>query len=82
LLVTGAGEAWAMWAARRHVVKIGGRGAEEVPESVVEAYADRYPSRLPSGVLEGALPTGPDEEPPKQDDQPFDPDNPRPDWKD
>lgn len=80
ILVTGAGEAWAMWASRRHVVKIGGRGLEKVPKSVIEAYAERYPSRLKSGVLEGPLPAGPDEEAPAEEE--FDPKNPRPDWKD
>ena len=80
ILVTGAGEAWAMWCARRHVVKIGGRGLENVPKSVIDAYAERYPSRLKSGVLEGPLPPGPDEEAPKE--EPFDSKNPRPDWKD
>lgn len=79
ILVTGAGEAWAMWAAKRHVVKIGGRGLEKVPQSVIEAYAERYPSRLKSGVLEGPLPAGPDEKKPSE--EPFDPKNPRPDWQ-
>jgi hypothetical protein len=80
--VTGAGEAWIIWGAERHVVKIGGRGLSSVPESVVAAYASRYPSALRPGMLEGPLPEGP-EEPPREDPgEPFDPENPRPDWQD
>lgn len=82
LMVTGAGEAWAMWAADRHVVKIGGRGRESVPVAVVEAYADRYPSRIRSGMLEGPLPGGPAEPEPAREEEPFDPKNPRPEWQD
>ena len=62
------------------MVKIGGRGIKKVPRSVIEAYANRYPSLLKSGVLEGPLPPGPDEKAPKKET--FDPENPRPDWKD
>jgi hypothetical protein len=80
ILVTGSGESWAMWAARRHVVKIGGRGIDRIPKSVIEAYAERYPSRLESGALDGPLPPGPDEQP--EDEPPFDSTNPRPDWQD
>jgi hypothetical protein len=80
LSVSGNGEAWALWAANRHVVKVGGRGLESVPKKLIEAYVHRYPSRVPSGALEGPLP--PDDIPPdKRDDgQEYDPDNPTPDW--
>lgn len=78
--VRGAGEAWVMWAAERHIVKIGGRGLQKVPEPLVDAYADRYPSRVRSGMLEGPLPEGPEE--PKPEKEPFDPKNPRPEWQD
>lgn len=77
--VTGAGEAWATWAAERHIVKLGGRGLESVPESLIEAYVDRYPSRLRPGMLEGPLPEGPEE--PEPDKESFDPENPRPEWQ-
>ena len=67
-----------MWPAKNHVVKVGGRGRENVPSSVVERYADRYPSQLPGGALEGPLPAGPDVvKPPTKD--PYDPNNPKPD---
>ena len=56
LTISGNGETWAMWPARRHVVKVGGRNRDSVPESMIEAYADRYPSILPQGALEGPLP--------------------------
>ncbi len=83
VVINGHGEAWAIWAAPKHVVKIGGHGRDTVPESLVESYADRYPSQLSSNVLEGPLPVGPDEAPaPGGDDEPYDPDNPRPDWQD
>ncbi len=84
LTITGNGEAWVMWAASRHVVKVGGRGRDGVPAGMVEAYGDRYPSVLPSGVLEGALPE-PEleagEGKPVEDDPkaPYDPDNPQAD---
>ena len=79
LTINGHGESWVMWAAKKHVVKVGGRGRETVPESVVESYADRYPSEIPGGSLEGPLPAGPDN-PPKQEDKPeYDEKNPRPD---
>ncbi len=81
LVVSGAGELWALWAARRHVIKVGGRGLRSIPESIVEAYDDRYPSTLKVGILDGPLPPGPDEEQPKEaPEEPFDPDHPRPDW--
>jgi hypothetical protein len=54
--ITGHGEAWVMWAAGKHVVKVGGRGRDDVPSGVVEAYGERYPSVMPGSVLEGPLP--------------------------
>jgi hypothetical protein len=56
VLITGHGETWAMWAAPRHVVKIGGHGRDSVPAQLVGRYADRYPSQLTGGVLDGPLP--------------------------
>ncbi len=79
--VKGHGEAWAVWAAPKHVVKVGGRGIDEVPGSLVRAYARRYPSRLKPGVLDGPLPPGEDEPLLKDDDDSAtDPDQPAPDW--
>ncbi len=78
--IAGHGEWWALWAAPRHVVKIGGRGRTNVPGELVKTYGKRYPSQLPGGVLEGPLPAGPDDQ--KIDpNAPYDPDNPTPDWK-
>jgi len=78
--ISGHGEWWALWAAPKHVVKIGGRGRTNVPGDLVKTYGKRYPSQLPGGVLEGPLPAGPDDK--KVDpDAPYDPDNPTPDWK-
>jgi hypothetical protein len=77
--VKGPAEFWVFWAAKRHVVKIGGAGITGVPEDLVEAYADRYPSRLKAGSLEGPLPEGPVT--PKVKEEPFDPANPKPEWK-
>lgn len=80
VLITGHGEAWAMWSAPRHVVKVGGHGRKSVPEGLVESYGERYPSTLVDNVLEGPLPAGPAETP-KQEERPdYDPDNPTPDW--
>lgn len=83
--ITGAGEAWVMWPAQNHVVKVGGRGRTTVPESIVASYADRYPSRLPKNALDGPLPGGPDGSngpngPARKADDaaPYDPDSPRP----
>jgi hypothetical protein len=76
--VSGAGEVWAMWAADRHVVKIGGRGRDGVPGAIVEVYGEPYPSRIEEGALEGPIPSGP--EPTPESEEPFDPDDPRPDW--
>ncbi|MEO6777580.1 MAG: hypothetical protein ABI467_31930 [Kofleriaceae bacterium] len=82
LRINGHGEAWVMWAAKNHVVKVGGRGRDNVPDAMVESYAERYPSVLPGGVLEGPLPAGPDNpdpDKPKDDKAPYDANNPRPD---
>ncbi len=79
LTINGHGEAWVMWAANKHVVKVGGRGRDSVPKAMVESYADRYPSLVPGGVLEGPLPAGPDNQGPKDDKQQYDSSNPRPD---
>ena len=79
--IIGSGEAWVLWASKGHVVKVGGHNRQDVPEGLVESYGDRYPSVFPAGVLEGPLPgeAGPEIE--KRDpEQPYDPDNPRPDW--
>jgi hypothetical protein len=54
--IRGAGEVWAIWPARQHVVKIGGPGRQSIPESLIEAYGDRYPSRLAAGALDAPLP--------------------------
>jgi hypothetical protein len=79
--VQGAGETWAIWPARRHVVKIGGPGRRDVPESVVEAYGERYPSELKAGALDAPLPAGPDPaQPAPSKEEPFDPDSPKPEW--
>ncbi len=79
LSITGNGEAWVMWPAKKHVVKVGGRGRENVPEAMVESYADRYPSQLPGGSLEGPLPAGPDSGPKPVPKEKYDPSNPKPD---
>lgn len=55
LRVVGHGEAWAFWASGRYVVKVGGRGLEKVPGSLVKEYGRRYPSKLKDGALEGAI---------------------------
>ena len=79
LTLTGHGESWVMWPSKRHVVKIGGRGREDVPKAMVSSYADRYPSALPGGALEGPLPPGPEAKPKQEDKEPYDPKNPKPD---
>ena len=79
LSITGNGEAWVMWPAKKHVVKVGGRGRESVPAAMVESYADRYPSQLPGGSLEGPLPAGHDSGPKPAAKDPYDPNNPKPD---
>lgn len=81
VVIVGHGEAWAMWSAPKHVVKIGGHGRTGVPEGLVASYGERYPSTLSASVLEGPLPPGPDEAPAEGEPEPeYDPDNPRPDW--
>src|SRR6476660_3138472 len=37
LTINGHGESWVMWAANKHVVKVGGRGRETVPDGVVKS---------------------------------------------
>lgn len=77
--ITGHDEAWVMWPSPRHVVKVGGRGRKDVPESVVANYADRYPSQLPKNALEGPLPGAPEAPARKPSDAaPYDPNSPRP----
>ena len=77
--VRGAGESWVMWPSRRHVVKIGGRGRESIPDPVIEAYAELYPSQLRSGALDAPIAPEAEAEP-AAPAEPFDPDSPRPDW--
>ena len=79
LAINGHGESWVIGASNQHVVKVGGRGRDDVPSSVVESYGERYPSQIPGGALEGALPPGPDN-PAKPEEEPaYDPNHPRPD---
>jgi hypothetical protein len=81
--ITGQGESWALWYSRGHVIKIGGRGLEAVPEDLVEAYGERYPSRLQNDVLDRPLP--PEEEVADGagagEEAAYDPENPTPDWQ-
>jgi hypothetical protein len=77
LTIHGHGEAWVMWASTKHVVKVGGRGRESVPDSVVASYAKRYPSRIPGGSLEGPLPAGPDNQGPRPGEEEYDSNNPK-----
>jgi hypothetical protein len=77
--VKGPAEYWVFWAAKKHVIKIGGAGLTKVPDDLIEAYNGRYKSRVKSGSLEGPLPDGP--EIPEVKEEPFDPDNPTPEWK-
>jgi len=79
LTINGHGESWVMWPAKGYVVKVGGRGRDNVPSGLVASYADRYPSDLPGGALEGPLPPGPDSKPKQDEKQPYDPNNPTPD---
>jgi hypothetical protein len=78
LSISGHGEAWVMWPSKKSVVKVGGRGRDSVPESMVASYVARDPSVLPGGSLEGPLPGGP-EPAQKQDKEEYDPNAPRPD---
>jgi hypothetical protein len=77
--VKGPNESWVFWPAKRHVVKLGGRGAKSVPSDLIDAYGERYPSKLKSGSLEGPLTEG-EPEPDVQTEE-FDPKNPKPEWK-
>lgn len=79
LTITGNGETWVMWPAKKHVIKVGGRGRDAVPKAMVESYADRYPSKLPGGSLEGPLPPGPEPKIKTDPKAPYDPSNPKPD---
>jgi hypothetical protein len=54
--VVGHGEAWVLWPAAGHVVKIGGRAIDKVPEALISSYGKPYPSRLTPGALEGPVP--------------------------
>ena len=80
LRLEGNGELWALWSAKGHVVKVGGRGRTKLPGGVIEYYGARYPSTVPAGSLEGPLPAGADEVKPVDPDAPYDPDAPTPDW--
>ncbi len=82
-------ERWMIWAAKRHVVKVGGQDVGKVPKALVKAYGKRYPSRIKGGMLEGPLPEEPalpadDKDGDDGDDgdkeEPYNPDNPTPDW--
>lgn len=75
----GHGEAWVIWPSKQYVVKVGGRGLDEVPSSMVSLYASRFPSQLPGGSLEGPLPPGPEDAPKADPKEPYDPNNPHPD---
>ena len=75
LTITGRGESWVMWPSAHHVVKVGGRGRDDVPKEMVGSYVDRYPSLLPGGALEGPLPPGPDDTPKTQKDKDKDKDD-------
>lgn len=79
LTIQGHGESWVMWASKQAVVKVGGRGRDDVPDKVVSAYAARYPSKIPGGALEGALPPGPDNSVEKEEKEQYDPKAPKPD---
>jgi hypothetical protein len=79
LTIHGHGEAWVLWTAQNHVVKVGGRGRDSVPGAMVKSYAERYPSVVPGGVLEGPLPPGPDNTGPAPHEDAYDPQSPKPD---
>lgn len=80
IVVSGHDEEWALWASKRHVIKVGGHGIDGVPSSVVESYGGPYPSLLRAGMLEGVLPPGEDEPGPDSHKPTYDPNNPTPDW--
>ena len=81
--ITGQGESWALWYSRGHVIKVGGRGLESVPEDLVEAYGERYPSRLQNDVLDRPLPPEDSvaDSTEAGEEAAYDPDNPSPDWQ-
>jgi hypothetical protein len=79
--INGNGESWVMWASKLHVIKVGGRNREGVPAGVVESYGERYPSLFKGGVLEGPLPEAEPKIEKPDDERPYDPDNPTPDWE-
>ena len=79
LEIQGPNERWVLWPAKRHVIKLGGRGAKRIPSDLIDAYAERYPSKLKSGSLEGPLSEGQEE--PSVETEEFDPKNPKPEWK-
>ena len=80
--ISGHNENWVLWAAKNHVIKLGGRYVEKVPKALIKAYGKRYPSRLQGGMLDGPLPedTAGDKDDGDQDEE-YDPDNPKPDWE-
>ena len=78
LTIKGSSEVWVMWPSTSHVVKVGGRGRDDVPKAMVEKYASRYPSKLPGGALEGPLPPGPDDTPKPVPKEEYDPKHPKP----
>jgi hypothetical protein len=57
LRVVGHGEAWAFWSSGRFVVKVGGRGLDQVPGGIVSEYGRRYPSQLKDGALDAPVET-------------------------
>lgn len=79
LAINGHGESWVMWPAKKHVIKVGGRGRENVPDAMVASYAERYPSVLPGGALEGPLPPGPEDKGKPNKEGEYDPNAPKPD---
>lgn len=81
--ITGQGESWALWYSAGHVIKVGGRGLESVPEDLVEAYGERYPSRLTNDVLDRPLPPEDNvaESAKTGEAAAYDPENPAPDWQ-
>ena len=81
LKIVGPDEAWVMWPAKGYVVKVGGRGRSDVPDSVVKPYGERFPSTLAGGALEGPLPPGPDDSPKPKEKPAYDPNNPHPDME-
>lgn len=79
--IAGHDESWVMWPSRGHVVKLGGRYVDAVPDAIIDAYGERYPSTLQNGMLDGPLPEV-EPGPAKGDGKPaYNPENPAPDWK-